>query len=283
LTHSKGGILKKLILLLFILPIIFSCSNSIQKKNKSKRYIITSPELAELIYLLNAEKNVVGVTVECDYPSYYKSIEKVGNFGKVNIEKIISLKPDIVFTTKLEQDKLNYTLKKLNIKTVAIYPKTIRDELDAIIKLGKITNKEKRALAVYDSFNIELQKIKENRQTKPKVYVEIYNNPLMTASKESFVGQLIEYAGGENIFDKLPRDYSQVSQEEIIKRNPQVIISLVPNVTKEQIAQRKGWQNIAAVKSGKIYTTQDINPDMVLRAGSRIIQAIKKLQTIISK
>ena len=274
--------MKKLILFIFLILILLSCSHSNIPKTDSHRYIITSPEVAELIYLLGAQKNVVGVTIECDYPSYYKHIEKIGNFGKVNIEKIISLKPDVVFTTKLEQDKLNYTLKKLNIKTVALYPKTINEELNEILQLGKILHKENRAKVVYDSLKSELEKIKSKIQKKrPKVYVEIYDNPLMTASQESFVGQLISYANGENIFDKLPRDYSQINQEEIIKRNPDVIISLVPNVTAKRIKERKGWQNISAVKSGMVYTTEDINPDIVLRAGSRIVTAIKKLDTLI--
>ncbi len=277
--------MKKKILILFAILLFFvACSKYDKDKLTKERYVVTSPEIAELIYLIGAEKNVVGVTVECDYPNYYKKIKKVGNFGNVSIEKVIALKPTVVFTTKLEQDKLNDTLKKLDINVVAFYPHKIEDLIDSIVKIGKITHREKRAGFVADSLLSELSKIKEENQKikdKPKVYVEIYNNPVMSASNDSFLGQLISYAGGRNIFEKLPRDYSQVNQEEIIKKNPDVIICLVPNETKERIAQRKGWTKISAVKTGKIYTTKEINPDLVLRAGSRVVVGIKKLKKLI--
>ena len=267
-----------------ILLFFLSCSKSDKISSQRERYVITSPEIAELIYLINAQNNVVGVTIECDYPSVYKSLPKVGNFGKVDVEKILNLKPDIVFTTKLEQDELNHTLSKLNIRTISLYPKTVDEVLNSIVKLGEITGNKKRATFVVDSLKSELETIKtQNKKIikKKRVYIEIYNNPLMSVSDESFVGNLIKYAGGENIFKTLPRDYSMVKQEDIIKKNPQVIISLLPGETKERIASRKGWQNIDAVKNGRIYTVKDIDPDVVLRAGSRIIIGIKSLQKLI--
>ncbi len=275
--------MKKVFYILLFAFLILSCSKSVKNNNSQNRYVITSPEIAELIYLLGAQNDVVGVTYECDYPEFYKKIKKVGNFGNVSVEKIVALKPTIVFTTKLEQDKLNAELSKLKIKVVAVYPKNIDDFLNSIIRLGMAIGKQKRAEFVADSLKSELENLKKkfNGTQKPKVYVEIYNNPVMSASSQSFLGQLIDYAGGKNIFEKLPRDYSRVKPEEIIKENPDVIISLVPNQTKKRISQRKGWQNINAVKNGRIYTVKDVNPDIVLRAGSRIIKGIKQLHKAI--
>lgn len=273
--------LKKLLLLLYLFPIIFIFSCQSHNVDKQK-YIVTSPEIAELIYLIGAQKDVSAITKECDYPSYYQKLPIVGNFGNVDIEKIVAMQPTAVFTTKLEQDKLNSELAKLNIKTIAIYPKTIDDMLDAVVEIGKVTNRNKRAKFVADSLRTELLKLKEESpKTHPKVFVEIYNNPLMSASKESFVGELLEYAGGENIFTKLPRDYSMISQEKVLENNPDIIISLVPDETKSNIKSRKGWQNINAVKNNRIYTTKDINPDIVLRAGSRVVEGIKNLRKLI--
>lgn len=275
--------LKKRLVILSIVSMIFifSCkSNNIN----TKKYIVTSPEIAELIYLIGAQNDVVAVTKECDYPAYYQNLPIVGNFGSVDIEKIVSIHPSIVFTTKLEQNKLNSELTKLNIKTIAIYPKTVDDMLEAIMKIGESTNKNNRAKFVVDSLKTEfltLKNISKEKKYHPKVFIEIYNSPLMTASNESFVGKLLDYAGGENIFIKLPRDYCRISPEKVLKNNPDIIISLVPGVTKKNIASRKGWQNLNAVRNNRIYTTEDIDPDILLRAGSRVINGIKDLQKII--
>jgi iron complex transport system substrate-binding protein len=113
------------------------------------------------------------------------------------------------------------------------------------------------------------------------VYIEIYGEPLMSVSDSSFVGQLLQAAGGKNIFSTLPRDYSRISPEKVIAADPQIIITTYPGVTKAQIAARKGWQNISAVQNGRIYTIQDIDPDIILRASPRFVQGIAKLQELI--
>jgi iron complex transport system substrate-binding protein len=111
----------------------------------------------------------------------------------------------------------------------------------------------------------------------PRVYIEIYGNPIMSVSDESFVGELITFAGGNNIFPKLPRDYSRINPEEVINNDPEIIILTYPGMTKEQVVQRKGWEVITAVKTGRIYTTSDIDPDVILRASPRIIEGLAGL------
>ena len=100
----------------------------------------------------------------------------------------------------------------------------------------------------------------------------------MSTSDSSFVGELISYAGAKNIFPVLERDYCRVKNEDVIKANPDVIIITYPGMTKEMIKQRKGWENINAVKNDKILTVEDLNPDLLLRATPRSIYAITKLR-----
>ena len=207
-TYSKN-------LKLLITPIIFAvillagCSKDEQQEGE--RYIITSPEIAEIIYLLQGANNIVGVTIECDYPAKLQKIEKVGNFGKVDFEKIISLDPTIVFTSGLEQELLTTELKKLQIPTAQFYPKSIDDMISSIRKIGKLIGVEKRANFVADSLYAEIEKISQNNVEKsPSVYVEIYNNPIMSVSDRSFVGEVVQKAGGHKIVADLPRASSRV-------------------------------------------------------------------------
>ena len=275
--------MKKIVLFLFVAVILLAgCSKS--EKQVGERYIVTSPEIAEIIYLLQGAENIVGVTIECDYPAKLQEIEKVGNFGKVNFEKIISLDPTIVFTSGLEQELLTTELEKLQIPTAQFYPKSIDDMISSIREIGKLIGVEKRANFVADSMRTEIENISQNNSADPpKVYVEIYNNPIMSVSDRSFVGEVIEKAGGNNIFAELPRDYSRVKAEDVINADPEIIIlTCPPEVTAENIKIRKGWEVISAVKNDRIYTALDIDPDLIIRATPRVIEVMKQLQKIFS-
>ena len=208
--------MKKIVLfLIFAVILLAGCSKDESKIGE--RYIITSPEIAEIVYLLQGANNIVGVTIECDYPAKLQEIEKVGNFGKVDFEKIISLDPTIVFTSGLEQELLTTELEKLQITTAQYYPKSLNDMISSIREIGKLVGVEKRANFVADSLSAEIEKLSENNgNNPPTVYVEIYNNPIMSVSDRSFVGEVIQKAGGNNIFATLPRDYSRVKAEDII-------------------------------------------------------------------
>ena len=266
--------------LVFALMLFIGCSKS--EKQVGERYIITSPEIAEIVYLLQGADNIVGITIECDYPAKMQEIEKVGNFGKVDFEKIISLDPTIVFTSSLEQELLTTELEKLQIPTAQFYPKSIDDMISSIREIGKLIGVEKRANFVADSLSTEIEKFSQNNGAdSPTVYVEIYNNPIMSVSDRSFVGEVIQKAGGNNIFAELPRDYSRVKAEDVINADPEIIIlTCPPEVTAESIKIRKGWEVISAVKNDRIYTALDINPDLIIRATPRVIEGMKILQKI---
>lgn len=275
--------MKKIVLfLIFAVILLAGCSKDESKIGE--RYIITSPEIAEIVYLLQGANNIVGVTIECDYPAKLQEIEKVGNFGKVDFEKIISLDPTIVFTSGLEQELLTTELEKLQITTAQYYPKSLNDMISSIREIGKLVGVEKRANFVADSLSAEIEKLSENNgNNPPTVYVEIYNNPIMSVSDRSFVGEVIQKAGGNNIFATLPRDYSRVKAEDIINADPEIIIlTCPPEVTAGSIKIRKGWEVISAVKNDRIYTALDINPDLIIRATPRVIEGMKKLQKIFS-
>ncbi|MBT4333092.1 MAG: ABC transporter substrate-binding protein [Candidatus Cloacimonetes bacterium] len=273
---------RNLILLVVALLIFSGCSSS--EHQAGKRYIVTSPEIAEIIYLLQGVKNIVGVTIECDYPAKLNKIEKVGNFGKVDYEKIISLDPSIVFTSGLEQELLTSELEKLQIPTAKFYPNSIDDMILSIREIGKLIGVEERANFVADSLMIEIEKISQNNSdNSPQVYVEIYNNPIMSVSDKSFVGEVIQISGGDNVFAELPRDYSRVKAEDVINADPEIIIlTCPPEFTAESIKIRKGWEVISAVKNDRIYTALDIDPDLIIRATPRIVEGMKQLQKIIN-
>lgn len=239
------------------------------------------PSATEILYKLGAEENLVGISSFCPKPSH-KKIEIVGSFINADIEKIKKLNPDIVILTLPTQKNIAEQLKKLNIKTEIIIIKNVKDILNSIIKLGKLSGKEKRAKFIYDSLKQELKKIAkkyENKKNRPKVFVELSPKPLYTCGKFSFLNDYIKLAGGKNIFEDVQKGYFTINPEEVIKRNPDIILLIYPLANPERVKKRIGWDKINAVKNGKIYK---LDPDLFLRPSVKFLKAIETLGKIIN-
>lgn len=262
-----------------LLAILVSCTGTPEDSGKP-RYVVTSPEIGEIIYLLQGSDNIVAVTEEVDYPAELKTLPKVGQFGAVSREKIIAHNPTIVFTSGLEQELLAHELSKAGIKTVLIYPRSLQDFLEGVKEIAEHLGIPERGKTVADSLLFEIESLRYDGEKRPRVYLEIYGNPIMSVSRNSFIGELVELAGGQNIFEELPRDYSRVRAEDVIVADPEIIILTYPGVTAQDIKSRKGWQDLSACRNNRIYDLDDLNPDVLLRAGSRITEGIELLQKI---
>lgn len=265
----------EIVLFIILSFLLLSCQSNRSKKG----IVVISPEIAEILVSIAGDEAIVGVAEECNYPEVLKSKSKVGNFGQISLEKIIKLNPEIVITSALEQSSTAKELEKLGIKVYSFYPQNIEQLSSVIDSLGRITGHEDKAKFLATSINDQIASFKTFApQESKRVFIEIYNEPLMSVSNASFVGQLLKVSGAENIFPILERDYCRVKNEDVIKANPDVIIITYPGMTKEMVSNRKGWQNINAVKNNKIFTIEDINPDLILRASPRIIEGIKSLR-----
>ncbi|MEO0138070.1 MAG: cobalamin-binding protein [candidate division WOR-3 bacterium] len=238
---------------------------------KDMRVVSLSPAMTEVIFALGAGEYLVGVTTYCDYPDSAKKIYKVGDFSHPSLERIVGLKPDLVVVNLPEQKWLKIQLEKLGIKTFTTEPKTISDIYREIAELGKILKRERLADSLISYMKSVL---KPQAKRKKRVYVELSPRPLITIGRESYLNEMMEWAGGVNIFEDLAKDYPVVNQEEVIKRNPEIILVFHP----EKIADRLGWQEIEAVKKKKVY--QELNPDHFLRPGPRLVLGFRQLEQI---
>jgi len=274
--------MKKLLLLLLLL-IFASCSSSEQDlKSADTGIIILSPELAEIVCALDGEKYICGVTRECNYPTSLKDKTIVGSFSSPNIEKIVACNPDFVLLSGMEQDMICRSLMSLEIEVHQYFPNSLDSLYQTIRSIGKLLDLPSRADSLVHVMKDEVNSLPEHNHS-PSIFVEIYHSPLMTVSDDSFVGDVLKYAGVTNIFPDLPREYCAVSSEKIVEKNPDIILLTYPGVTFQDVKERLGWDSINAVKNGNIYTTADIDPDIILRAGPRITEGILALSSITSQ
>lgn len=262
---------------------IDSAGRDIRIGEPAKRIVSLAPSTTEIAFAIGAGSAVVGVDAFSDYPAEAKQIAKIGNpDGSYNTEQIVALKPDLVLAGGITPLSTVQQLAELGLKVAVIgSPDTTLDSILADIELvGKLTGKQKESLTLTEDMRKRTDAIKASAAqatTKPKVYWELdatdVNKPF-TVGPGNFINNIIELAGGENIFVAASSPFAQVSTEQIVAANPDVIIlsDAAYGITPESVGQRAGWANIAAVKNKRVMPIDD---NLVSRPGPRIVQGLE--------
>ena len=247
------------------------------------RIISLAPSTTEIVCALGLEDNLVAVSTYCDYPPEVKGKEKAGSFSEPNIEKILVLKPDIILATGLEQAPAVEKLKKLGLPVMVSDPKNFPELYDSILGIGKACGKKDEAVSLINKMKKTISAVSAKvaliePDKRPKVYFEIWHDPIMTAGKRSFIDEMITIAGGVNITFDAPRAFSQFSPELIVKRDPDVIVlgyMVKGESAAGALSKRFGWGKIKAVKQNRVY--DDIDPNILFRPGPRLADAVVQL------
>jgi iron complex transport system substrate-binding protein len=243
-------------------------------KNDGYRIVSLSPAMTEILFSLGAEDKIVGVTTFCNFPAQAKTITKVGDFSHPSLERIVALKPSLVIVNLPEQGRIKKELDKLQLETFVSTPKSLSDIYTEVLTLGAMLGQKKEADSLVQYMKTNLERI--TPEHRKRVYVEISPKPIITIGAQTFLNDLIDRAGGTNIFADLDKDYPVVGQETVIMRNPDIIIVLHP----EGITGRTGWRKVNAIKNDRVY--KDIDPDLLMRPGPRLVQGFRQLVQIIN-
>jgi iron complex transport system substrate-binding protein len=212
--------------------------------------------LTEELYLLGADDRLVGCTVYCQKKlPQAKEKDVVGTVIEINLEKVISLQPDLVLITSLTHPKTKQKLKNLGIKVVDFPEAKSFDEIcEQFLVLAKIVGKEKKAKELLNHAKARVDSIKKRVEglPKPKVFIQVGAKPLVTVTGDSFVNDFIEFAGGQNLARNLKS--ARYSKEMVIKNNPDVIIITTMGISGEE--EKRMWQrykSLKAVREDRIY------------------------------
>jgi len=244
-----------IILLIFSLTFLFGNFELSLSSSSPQRIISLGPYITEEIYLLNAQDKLVGCTIYCQRPSEAQKKEKIGTVIQINIEKILTLKPDLVIATGLTQKKDIEKLKKLGIRVIKFSsPKNFAEICSQFLELGKIVDKYDIAEKIVQEAKDRVGQIKSKTENLPKVkiFIEIGTNPLFTINNDSFVNDFIEFAGGINIAKDAKTGI--YSREAVLKENPDVIVIATMGIMGKK--EKKIWEKyktLEAVKNNRIY------------------------------
>lgn len=220
-----------------------------------QRIVSLAPALTESLYLLGVGDRLKGCTTYCKKPEEAKHKEKVGTLVEINVEKVLLLKPDLVLAMEFSDRKGVEKLKNLGIR-VELFPspKDFNHLCQSFLRLGRMVGREEKANEIVDKAKKEAAFIRRQveRKKKIKMFWQLGAKPLFAATKGYFTNDYIEYAGGINIAaDAKSGIYSR---EEVLKRNPDVIVIVTMGIAGER--EKKTWQtysSINAVKHNRIY------------------------------
>lgn len=249
-----------------------------------EKIVSLAPVNTEILFALGLESRVIGVTEYCDYPPEVKDlvakgrISIIGGYANPSVEKIIALEPDLILAVSGIQVPIIGQLEKHHT-IVVLEPKNLDDILHDIFLVGEITGHTEMAQKLVKNMTERMDRITRitGNVDRPRVYYELWFEPLMTFGPETWVDALIELAGGVNIFHDAKVKYPKISSESVIKRNPQVIIvniGYMGGVTSKQFKTRPGWELIDAVENERIY---EINENLLIRPGPRIVDGLEAL------
>lgn len=247
------------------------------------RLVSLSPNITEIVFALGAGGSLVGVTNCCDYPPEAKKIACVGGYGTPNLETLLSLSPTLIIAGGNEsQDDLN-ALRHSGIRVLEPKTGNFRELFQAIGEIGNAVGRPRRAAEIiagmqaeFDAIAVRYRPVGGKRP--PRVFVEVWHDPLTTAGGTSFIEEAVTRAGGVNVARDLRQPYPAISAEKVIEWNPDVILVCYADegaATASRIRNRIGWTGISAVREGRIIS--DLPLDSLLRPGPRLVEGVKLL------
>jgi iron complex transport system substrate-binding protein len=257
--------------------------NRIELSKNPARIISTAPNLTEMIFAIGAGDLLVGRTRFCNYPAEVNKIEIIGDMLHINFEKIVELKPDLIFMTVEGNTKELYDkLKGLGIQIYVTNPRSLNDILRTIKNMGIILNRKDKADSLVNSINKSLKEISSKNLKRQRAIFVVSFSPLIIAGKNTFINEILEQTNLENISpEKSISAYPMISREEVLDKNPDVIILPSSKYSTEEILRvYPEWKNLKAIKNRKIIY---VDQDLFFRPGPRFIDAIKFLSNELSK
>jgi iron complex transport system substrate-binding protein len=273
-----------LFLSLFYLTFTNTAAKAADRKKEYTRIVSLAPSITEAIYLLQKNQSLVGVTKYCTFPEAAQRKTIVGDVLKPDLEKVVSLSPDLVLTTReINSVQTLERLAQLGLTTHTFsMRRNFADMTQELILLGKLLNQTKLAQEIVQSAEKKLTQIsiKPSNTAKPTVFWQVEMKPLFTAGSQTFSDEMIQKAGGQNSFGQDIQSYRQISVEAVIQKNPDFIIVSGINRLADSLEFWKKYSSVSAVKNGRIFAIDEhitSSPTPVT-----FVEAVKKIQDFLA-
>lgn len=279
----------KNIVLLLVISVFLSCTIKQKQDSAKARIVSLAPNITEVLFALDLGDQVVAVSDYCSYPEQAKEKESIGGLLNPNLEKITALAPDLIIGTESYRD-IKDKLGQGSFNIVLLPEKTVNDVYVTIDSVGHLTHTQKRAQKLINSIKDSLALYRANHaETRPNAILVLGRSEngtrnISISSKGAFINELWEYCGGQNAFYDLGNSFAQVNREDLLSRDPELIVEFKSNKNWSLDLDKKNkreWLdlNISAVRNNSIYV---INGNEYLTPGPRMFLLAKKYHEILS-
>ena len=239
------------------------------------KIVSLTPNLTEILFALGAGDRVVGVTRNDSYPPQVRSLRKVGDM-EVDWESLIRLRPDLtVIDSQLSPDHVA-RLRQLGLAVRVYRSQSLQGMREAVTGLACELNLPSQGQSLLASLDKSLAQARRRWLSwprRPSVFVEIWWEPLMSAGNQTYVDEMLQAAGGDNVCSSWRNEYPSISTEKLLELDPEVIVLIT--VDAQTARARPGWSHLRAVRRGHVYR---IDQDLMVRPTLRAPEAISQLQ-----
>lgn len=244
-----------------------------------------APSLTELVFALGAGSNLVARSSACDYPEAARALPVAGDFGRPGVEFLRELQPDILLVTDLENPAIRSALDELEIRTLVLPCEGWNALLDAARVLGRELDAGDAGTRWIDAMTRRRAALQDRvrafwkGRARPRVYFEVWGDPLTTPGGTSFVDDMIGLAGGVNLAHAIEENYAHVSPEWVVLEDPDVtVLAHMATAAPDRgaaLRARPGLRGLRGVQEDSVCSS--IPPELLLRPGPRMIEGAEKL------
>lgn len=242
------------------------------------RVISLAPHTTELLYSAGGEKALVATVEYADYPSQARSLPRVGSYSAFDIERIASLKPDLAVVWGSGNPPGPVAqLRRLGIPVFVSEPRRLEDVPSSLRRLGQLLGTSAVADAAASRFEQRLSALRGRyaSQREVSVFYEIWNQPLMTVGGDHLITAVISLCGGKNVFSGLTQPAATVSQEAVLRADPEAIVaSGMGEQRPDWLDDWKRWKQLRAVRREHLFF---IPPDLLQRHTPRVLDGAEQL------
>lgn len=258
-----------------------------------QRIVSTAPSITETLYALGLGDRVVGVTTFCRYPPDAARKPKIGNYLRPDVEAILALRPDLVIAER-SMIRQALALPGLKLRLLEVDDQTVEGILESIRAIGRAAGEANRAEALCAAIQNGLSATRERtaKLGRRTVLFVVGRTPgrledIIAAGGGSYIDQLIQAAGGKNVFGTSPVPYAKVNLEEVLARDPEVIIDIgemaqaaeaTPSQQQEVLRLWQRYPALKAPRSGRVYA---VNPNLFVVPGPRVAEAARQLARLL--
>lgn len=241
----------------------------------AQRVVTFAPHLAEIMYLIGAQEQLVGVSAWSDFPREVLKLPHVGDAFSIDQEQLTLLEPDLVLVWQSGMPAHTVDdLRGRGYRVESIRTRNIADVAAAIVTVGDLTGRASRAAAAAREFTGALEELRADFKEAESigVFFQVSTRPLYTVNREHFISEIIELCGGRNIFEDIDEFAPSVSVEAVVDRDPEAMLAGT-NLGDEAFTEWSRWPNMAANRYGNQFLLPDEtigrpSPRLAMAAGS---------------